>query len=73
MKNDAALDVSTSKSAVGMLNCQDSAVVLETAVKTDASAIFAALSPMFVLGHGGKETPCGLALGAGLLGERRPH
>jgi hypothetical protein len=56
-----------------MLNCQDGAVVLETAVKTDASAIFAELSPMFVLGHGGKETPCGLALGAGLLGERRPH
>ena len=55
MKYDAVLDISTSKSAVGVLNRQDGAVVLETTVQTDATAILAALKPcvgrLHLVGH----------------------
>jgi transposase len=52
---DAALDVSSSKSAVCVVNRQDGAVVLETTVQTDAPAILAALKPyagrLHLVGH----------------------
>ena len=55
MKYDAALDVSTSKSAVCVLNRQDGSVVLETTVETNATAILAALKPyvgrLHLVGH----------------------
>src|ERR1700730_12545591 len=47
-QRSAALDVSTSKSAVCVLNRQACSVVLETTADTDATAILAALKPYVV-------------------------